>query len=180
MYIPDRDRSRNPNRDQKPPSTTHAIESMLETELAQREREDDLGAEALAAVVAICNGKPLSSCRAVTLRKLGKGWSTERPCNSLAYLVAPTGQRVHIPSGILDAEAILKSNTCWTVGAQERKRKVAHTRQRILAIAHCIMDAVSAQIRLHALLKGASLDDAVSYVEYTPWRIMDRMLEAVP
>jgi hypothetical protein len=171
-----RERNRSEGKD-APACNTHAIESYLETMVATRQREDQQGADALAAVAAICNGKQLSSCNKVTLRKLGDGWSSEWPCSLLCYLVSPTGKRVHIPNGILDAEAIHASNTCWTDGKSERDRKCDQTRARIPDIAAAIVEAVEAQAKLGKLLNGDSLAGAVAHIEYQPWYLIDAMLE---
>lgn len=178
MYIPNRERNRIEGKD-APACNSHAIESYLETMVATRQREDQQGADALAAVTAVCNGKALSSCNKATLRKLGDGWSSEWPCSSLCYLVSPTGKRVHIPNGVLDAEAIHASNTCWTDGKTERDRKCGHTRARIPAIAAAIVEAVEAQAKLGKLLKGEWHTDAVAHIEYQPWYLIDAMLERI-
>ena len=169
MYIPNR-----PSPDCKAPrrKDAAAIEVELHAHVDKCAIEDTQGAAALASVLLICNDKPLSSCRCKILKALGAGWAAEAV--HVVRLVSPTGQRIGIPNGLLNAASVAKANPCWTVGANERAEKLAHTRSKINEIAWIINEAVLAQTRLDELLGN------VAHIEYLPWRIMDDMLAQSP
>jgi hypothetical protein len=104
----------------------------------------------------------LSSVRARVLKLLPDGWRVDSTLSCLCYLISPGKSRIHLPDGILDAERVGSSNTCYGEAAVRRLEGYKASRAKAQSIAEAMEAYVEAAKRLHSLC-----DDATG-LEYDP------------
>lgn len=158
------------------PFTVHTVSKRLREKIERGIVDDRAGKAALAAVLALCegkySGKPLSSVRKGVLQALGAGWAVEHGASGTLTYLTHSGQRLYLPTHRLIAAEIAEHNTCHSVGADTRIAKGTETLPRVPDIARQMVAQYQATLALHAALEDTS------YITYDPWYMIAAALDA--